>query len=137
MEKVFTGCELSCAIKATIVEESTPPERNAPSGTSEIILSLVDSRKMRRVSASASSSEIFIFLEKSGEPVSFCFDFAVFPAQPMRRFEFADLPESGLRRGNAQKKDSCQWLRNQLRAKPSGCDSSARNSEPKIKSPFG
>ena len=36
MEKVLTGPELARAIKATTVEESVPPLRNAPSGTSEI-----------------------------------------------------------------------------------------------------
>src|SRR5687767_15823032 len=66
IEKVLTGCEDSCAISATTVEESTPPERKAPSGTSEIILRLVDSRSSRVVSSMASSSPMSIFFEKSG-----------------------------------------------------------------------
>ena len=37
IEKVFTGCVEAAAISATTIEESTPPERNAPSGTSAII----------------------------------------------------------------------------------------------------
>ena len=36
MLKVFTGPELARAIKATTVEESAPPLRKAPKGTSEI-----------------------------------------------------------------------------------------------------
>src|SRR5689334_19095438 len=66
MENVFTGVELSWAINATTVDESTPPERKAPNGTSDISLSLIDSRKIRVVSSIASSSVIFILREKSG-----------------------------------------------------------------------
>ncbi len=61
IENVLTGAELSCAIRATTVDESTPPDRNAPNGTSEIILRRVDSRMMRVVSSIASCSLILIF----------------------------------------------------------------------------
>ncbi len=44
------------AIIATTALESTPPERKAPSGTSEIIRSLTDSRSRRTSSSRASSS---------------------------------------------------------------------------------
>ena len=49
IEKVFTGPELARAISATMVEESVPPLRNAPSGTSEI-------KRMRVASSSRCSS---------------------------------------------------------------------------------
>src|SRR5439155_26491832 len=37
MEKVLTGAGLCLCIKATIREESTPPDKNAPRGTSATI----------------------------------------------------------------------------------------------------
>ena len=37
MVKVFTGRDDCFCISATTVEESMPPDRNAPSGTSAII----------------------------------------------------------------------------------------------------
>jgi hypothetical protein len=37
MAKVFTGRGLADCISATVSEESMPPERNAPRGTSEIM----------------------------------------------------------------------------------------------------
>ncbi len=44
MVKVFTGRGESFCISATTVDESTPPERKAPSGTSAIIcLAMADS----------------------------------------------------------------------------------------------
>ena len=43
MEKVLTGPDAWRAIAATTAEESTPPDRNAPSGRSLIIRTLVAS----------------------------------------------------------------------------------------------
>ena len=47
MEKLRTGVSLFACISAVTVEESIPPDRNAPSGTSET---------MRPVTASLSSA---------------------------------------------------------------------------------
>ena len=43
---------------ATTALESTPPDRNAPSGTSEIMRRRTDSRSRRRSSSPASTSSI-------------------------------------------------------------------------------
>jgi hypothetical protein len=51
IEKVRTGSGEVSAIAATTVAESIPPERKAPSGTSEIILSLTACRISRRISS--------------------------------------------------------------------------------------
>ncbi len=48
MEQVLTGSADSPAIVATTALESTPPDRNAPSGTSEIMRKRTDSRRRRR-----------------------------------------------------------------------------------------
>ena len=56
MEKVFTGRVLCACIRATTVEESIPPERNAPSGTSAIIRSLTESRSSASSRSTASFS---------------------------------------------------------------------------------
>jgi hypothetical protein len=66
MEKVLTGELLTSLIRATTVEESTPPERNAPSGTSDISRTRTASRRISRTRSPASSSEMSIFFEKSG-----------------------------------------------------------------------
>src|SRR5213076_2473421 len=76
-------------INATTADESTPPDRNAPSGTSEIILSFVDSRSIRVVSSIASFSVIFIFFEKSGSQYRFV---SIAPS-----FHFSQCPGSSLR----------------------------------------
>jgi hypothetical protein len=55
---VLTGSSETSAIMATTALESTPPERNAPSGTSEIILNLTDSRRRSTSSALASAELI-------------------------------------------------------------------------------
>ena len=58
MEQVLTAAFDSPAIMATTALESTPPERKAPSGTSEIIRSLIDSSRRWLSSAQASVSLI-------------------------------------------------------------------------------
>ena len=58
IEQVTTGSAESPAIIATTALESTPPERKAPSGTSEIIRSFTDSRSRRTSSSPASCSVI-------------------------------------------------------------------------------
>src|SRR4029077_8667042 len=57
MEKVFTGDALTFCISATIVEESTPPERKTPSGTSAVIRILVASLKSSSRYEIASSAD--------------------------------------------------------------------------------
>ena len=52
----FTGRALLCCISATTVDESMPPERKAPSGTSATIWPATAARSRRSSSASASSS---------------------------------------------------------------------------------
>ena len=55
MEQVFTGSLDNPAIMATTAEESTPPDRKAPSGTSEISRISTASRRRSRSSCSASA----------------------------------------------------------------------------------
>jgi hypothetical protein len=45
MEKVFTGRVESVAMSATTVDESTPPDRKAPSGTSATMRRRTASRR--------------------------------------------------------------------------------------------
>ncbi len=58
MLQVCTGPSDSPAMVATTALESTPPERKAPSGTSEIMRSRTDSASRWRNSAQASSRPI-------------------------------------------------------------------------------
>ncbi len=55
---MFTGSADTRAIVATTALESTPPERKAPSGTSEIIRNRTDSSSRRFSSTQASSIEM-------------------------------------------------------------------------------
>jgi len=57
MEQVLTGSADSPAIMATTALESTPPDRKAPSGTSEIMRMRVDSRRRSISSTQASASD--------------------------------------------------------------------------------
>ncbi len=66
MEKVLTGVELTSLISATTVLESMPPERNAPSGTSDISRTRTASRSISSTRSPASASVSFAFFEKSG-----------------------------------------------------------------------
>ena len=56
MQKVLTGVEAPCCIMATTVDESIPPDKNAPNGTSERILRATDRRISRSSSSIASCS---------------------------------------------------------------------------------
>src|SRR5215813_1473465 len=47
--KVRTGCVISSDINATFADESTPPERKTPKGTSAIMRFLIESRSSLRV----------------------------------------------------------------------------------------
>src|SRR5215217_8136061 len=59
MENVFTGRSLWACINATTVDESTPPERKAPRGTSATIRSRTASRsKVSRCSAASASVSV-------------------------------------------------------------------------------
>ena len=58
MEQVLTGPDDRPAIIATTALESTPPDRNAPSGTSEIMRSFTDSFSRATSSSQASASPI-------------------------------------------------------------------------------
>ncbi len=66
MEKVLTGSDISSLISATTAEESIPPERKAPRGTSDIRRTRTASRKTSTARSPASSSLILTFLLKSG-----------------------------------------------------------------------
>ena len=55
---MLTGSLETRAIVATTALESTPPERNAPSGTSEIMRRRIDSSSRRFSSSQASGSVI-------------------------------------------------------------------------------
>src|SRR5947199_320343 len=55
---VATIRSLTDCIKPTTVEESTPPERNAPSGTSEIICWLMTVRRIASSDDTASASDV-------------------------------------------------------------------------------
>ncbi len=55
MEKVRIGCDDCDCINATTVEESIPPDRKAPSGTSAIIWRLTASRNSISSWSTASS----------------------------------------------------------------------------------
>ena len=56
IEKVFTGPEAAFRISATTREESIPPERNAPSGTSLIIRYRMEESSRAESSSSYSPS---------------------------------------------------------------------------------
>ena len=56
MENVFTGRSDARLIKATTVLESTPPERNAPRGTSDIICEETAAARVSRSSSIHSDS---------------------------------------------------------------------------------
>ena len=60
MEKVFTGSFISAAMSPTMIDESIPPLRNAPSGTSLTsrirTASATSARRRSGASAGASSS---------------------------------------------------------------------------------
>ena len=58
VEYVRTGTSVSSAISATLVEESRPPERKTPNGTSDIMRLRTDSRSRWRTSATISGSLI-------------------------------------------------------------------------------
>src|SRR5438046_338074 len=60
IENVLTGPEQNSDIKATTADESTPPERNAPRGTSEISRSLMAS--FNRSTSSAASAFLLALL---------------------------------------------------------------------------
>ena len=79
IEQVLTGSALTPAIIATTALESTPPERNAPSGTSAIIRSRTDSRRRSTSSASASRVADRIVEREADIPV-----FARLAARPRR-----------------------------------------------------
>src|SRR5262249_42896490 len=57
IEQVTTGSTEMPAIIATTPLESTPPDKNAPRGTSEIIRNSTDSRR-RRISSSPASASV-------------------------------------------------------------------------------
>ncbi len=57
IENVLTGADDASDMAATTAAESTPPERNAPSGTSEIIRRRVAARIWSRTSSCSSASE--------------------------------------------------------------------------------
>jgi len=56
LAQVFTGSEECCAIMLTTLLESTPPDRNAPSGTSEMRWLLTAALSRSRSSTQASAS---------------------------------------------------------------------------------
>ncbi len=56
MLKLLTGCRDASLMKATMLLESMPPDRNAPSGTSAIIWLTVARRSAARSASAASSS---------------------------------------------------------------------------------
>ena len=56
IEKVRTGWSTNRVMEPTTADESTPPERNAPSGTSDSRWQATDSLKSRRSSSIASAS---------------------------------------------------------------------------------
>ena len=56
IENVLTGSRGSSAIAATTADESTPPERKAPSGTSAIIRRRTAARIASRISSCSSSA---------------------------------------------------------------------------------
>ena len=60
MAKVFTGVEECRAISAVTTEESIPPDRNAPKGTSDIslILTASESSAFRRSLSSGSGVSV-------------------------------------------------------------------------------
>ncbi len=57
-EKVRTGSLISSDIRATLVDESTPPERKTPKGTSAIIRFSIEARSSSSSRSSISDSSI-------------------------------------------------------------------------------
>ncbi len=57
MENVFTGRDEASAISPTTTLESTPPERNAPSGTSLIMCEVTASFSTARSASAASAAD--------------------------------------------------------------------------------
>ena len=58
IEKVLTGEVLASAIAATTADESMPPERNAPRGTSAIIRRCVAARRCSRIGSCNSRGSV-------------------------------------------------------------------------------
>ena len=58
VEKVRIGCDERSAISATLVDESTPPDRKTPNGTSDIIRFSIESASNSRVRLTISASPI-------------------------------------------------------------------------------
>ena len=56
MQKVLMELRALCCIRATTVDESMPPDRKAPNGTSARILKATDRRSSRSSSSIASCS---------------------------------------------------------------------------------
>ncbi len=105
--KVSTGRDICSAISATLAEESTPPERKTPKGTSAIIRFLIDSRSSRRISAWYSSSRTrrapFEELRRERVPVANRLDLPPAAAdEHVPGGEFADATEERARRGRGQ-----------------------------------
>ena len=69
MEQVLTGSSDRPAMVATTALESTPPERKAPSGTSEIMRRRTDSRSRATSSAQASSALMRVVEREADVPV--------------------------------------------------------------------
>jgi len=67
MEKVFTRVDDIWLINATTALESMPPDRNAPSGTSDIRRTRTASRSNSMARSPASASLMLILLVKSSD----------------------------------------------------------------------
>ena len=72
--KVRTGCVINSDISATFADESTPPERNTPNGTSAIMRLRIESRSSFRMFCSCSVSVSFARRLAGGKRVPILFE---------------------------------------------------------------
>ena len=128
IEQVLTGSADSPAIIATTALESTPPERNAPSGTSEIMRSRTDSRS-RATSSSAASCSVSVRVEREADvPVLARLGQrrAALHAERVRRRELQRAAEDRARLGDvAEREVLLDRERVDRRVRGAGCTSSA------------
>ena len=82
MENVRTGPDIASAMSATTMEESIPPLRNAPTGTS--LISRMRTHSRSRVKSSSASSSSFRLTGRPAEvPITFYTYRSVFPLKKL------------------------------------------------------
>ena len=107
IEQVLTGSPDKPAIVATTALESTPPDRKAPSGTSEIMRSRTDSSSFAVNFEQASSRPMLVSSAKAHVPVwpRLAQGLAAPHRQRVRRRQLAGLVEDAARLGHVAERE--------------------------------